>query len=387
MKRIAFVVEPEYGEKHFGVRNYFNTIYQALSEQYDVDYISFFIDKHGISWYRVLEDKRPCDVETKEIVIKQKKLKRFSYKNYISMSKTNSNLKKCYYFQYLGRNLRDEKYDACIITNPWLISPYIRIDALKKIGIVYDLVPNIYAIEKTMPPIEFASEHNVGYRFYNEFCDAIISISEQTMNLYRASYSQSSGKLYAFPAFMPFQFEHSEKGTAINKENAIILAAPFDLRKGLKRIPKLVNAQKEYIDKLYIFGQMRCMIEDFNQFFEEIDSDIEISYFPTISYKDLISLYRKSKVLLFPSEEEGLGLPIIEAQVCGCRVVTTDAMPMNQLTLNGSCLLSDNDSDNAEKIKRMLLEEFNYDELMQTAIRMFSVTNVVKLINEIVEQL
>lgn len=42
----------------------------------------------------------------------------------------------------------------------------------------------------------------------------------------------------------------------------------------------------------------------------------------------LRALYSVAELLLFPSWEEGFGWPIVEAQACGCRVVTTGKPPM-----------------------------------------------------------
>ena len=46
---------------------------------------------------------------------------------------------------------------------------------------------------------------------------------------------------------------------------------------------------------------------------------------------DLQALYSMARVMLFPSLEEGFGWPILEAQACGCVVVTSDRSPMNEV--------------------------------------------------------
>ena len=46
-------------------------------------------------------------------------------------------------------------------------------------------------------------------------------------------------------------------------------------------------------------------------------------------------VYRASDVLLAASAGEGFGLPIMEAQACGCPVVTTNWTAMRELTVNG----------------------------------------------------
>lgn len=51
----------------------------------------------------------------------------------------------------------------------------------------------------------------------------------------------------------------------------------------------------------------------------------------------LATLYTASDVLLAASRSEGFGIPIVEAQACGCPVITTDAHSMPELTWNGIC--------------------------------------------------
>lgn len=46
-------------------------------------------------------------------------------------------------------------------------------------------------------------------------------------------------------------------------------------------------------------------------------------------------MYSAANVLLSPSMGEGFGLPIAEAQACGCPVITQDCTSMSELTING----------------------------------------------------
>jgi glycosyltransferase involved in cell wall biosynthesis len=50
-----------------------------------------------------------------------------------------------------------------------------------------------------------------------------------------------------------------------------------------------------------------------------------------MSSEELQSLYSHALALLFPSLEEGFGWPIVEAQACGCPVITTARAPMNEV--------------------------------------------------------
>jgi glycosyltransferase involved in cell wall biosynthesis len=52
----------------------------------------------------------------------------------------------------------------------------------------------------------------------------------------------------------------------------------------------------------------------------------------------LATVYQAADVLLGASYNEGFGIPLIEAQACGCPVITTNATSMPELTFNGICV-------------------------------------------------
>jgi glycosyltransferase involved in cell wall biosynthesis len=50
-----------------------------------------------------------------------------------------------------------------------------------------------------------------------------------------------------------------------------------------------------------------------------------------INHALLQAAYSTARAFLFPSLAEGFGWPIVEAQACGCPVITTDDTPMNEI--------------------------------------------------------
>jgi glycosyltransferase involved in cell wall biosynthesis len=50
-----------------------------------------------------------------------------------------------------------------------------------------------------------------------------------------------------------------------------------------------------------------------------------------VTNEELQALYSNALALLFPSLEEGFGWPILEAQACGCPVITTGRPPMSEI--------------------------------------------------------
>jgi glycosyltransferase involved in cell wall biosynthesis len=62
-----------------------------------------------------------------------------------------------------------------------------------------------------------------------------------------------------------------------------------------------------------------------------------------INNEELQALYSNAVALLFPSLEEGFGWPVLEAQACGCPVITTDRAPMTEVAGGAAILIDPSD--------------------------------------------
>ena len=95
--------------------------------------------------------------------------------------------------------------------------------------------------------------------------------------------------------------------------------------------------------------------QDLNVYLNSISPEY-YSYVDQDKYKkahysadDMANLFRASDVLLFASKSEGFGIPLIEAQACGCPVLTNNFSSMKELTHNGIC---------CEPLKKIYNKEF-----------------------------
>jgi glycosyltransferase involved in cell wall biosynthesis len=64
---------------------------------------------------------------------------------------------------------------------------------------------------------------------------------------------------------------------------------------------------------------------------KQVPSNGEVLFFQRIDNHALQAAYSFARAFVFPSLAEGFGWPIIEAQACGCPVLTSDAPPMNEI--------------------------------------------------------
>jgi glycosyltransferase involved in cell wall biosynthesis len=64
---------------------------------------------------------------------------------------------------------------------------------------------------------------------------------------------------------------------------------------------------------------------------EALPAKGKVLFFQNLDNPTLQAAYAYARVFLFPSFAEGFGWPLIEAQACGCPVITTDDPPMNEV--------------------------------------------------------
>lgn len=93
-----------------------------------------------------------------------------------------------------------------------------------------------------------------------------------------------------------------------------------------------------------------------------------------LSDDQLRTLYSGALALLFPSLEEGFGWPILEAQACGCPVITTARPPMTEVAGGAAILIDPEDAAGAAAV---IAERIDQKEALRQAglanVRGFSV--------------
>jgi glycosyltransferase involved in cell wall biosynthesis len=75
-----------------------------------------------------------------------------------------------------------------------------------------------------------------------------------------------------------------------------------------------------------------------------------------IPNEELQALYSGALALLFPSREEGFGWPVLEAQACGCPVITSDRPPMTEIAGDAALFI---DAESPELAGQRIAEQIS----------------------------
>lgn len=78
------------------------------------------------------------------------------------------------------------------------------------------------------------------------------------------------------------------------------------------------------------------------------------------SEEDLPALYSGASLLLFPSRDEGFGLPVLEAMACGCPVVCSDRGALREVAGEGALSFGPDAFDDLEAAAARLLDDADF---------------------------
>jgi len=101
-----------------------------------------------------------------------------------------------------------------------------------------------------------------------------------------------------------------------------------------KNILRTVQAFEKIKDKIpHMFYLISSRNWGATAVYEYIDTYLSdrVKIIEGVPEKDLIVIYNLADALIFPSLYEGFGLPIIEANACGCKVVTSDSTSCSEI--------------------------------------------------------
>jgi len=131
----------------------------------------------------------------------------------------------------------------------------------------------------------------------------------------------------------------------MTKEAAVALVGKFNINRDYPWLIHVGGGQwyKNRLGLLKIFkrlitfpGLENCrlilmgkpLLPNMREFVNQNNLSAQVIELGTVSDEDLRAFYCLATALIFPSFQEGFGVPVIEAQSCGCPVFTSNRLPM-----------------------------------------------------------
>ena len=146
----------------------------------------------------------------------------------------------------------------------------------------------------------------------------------------------------------------ADKGESNERGKYILAVSSLDPRKNFKTVIEAFNRLDRPNIKLVIVGASHQVFASAVDFDSLLDDD-RIEFTGYISDDELVDLYRKAELFVYPSLYEGFGLPPLEAMACGCPCVISDSGSLPEVGGDATLYCDPNNvADLADKIAIVL---------------------------------
>ncbi|MEA3451493.1 MAG: glycosyltransferase family 1 protein [Bacteroidota bacterium] len=207
----------------------------------------------------------------------------------------------------------------------------------------------------------------------------ILTISDFTKKELVEKYIIPDNKLSVIPNCVSSKFVPVHKEFSGFKPNILVVGT-----KKNKNLETIIEALKGVKCKLLIIGVLPELIKKNLQNF-----DFE-NYF-NLSFDEVVAVYQKADMLLFPSLYEGFGMPIIEAQAVGVPVITSNLEPMKSVAGDGAVFVNPKDSNQIRNAVSLLAKNKEFRQLIvekaKLNVKKYECSNVAKQLLNIYKQI
>lgn len=267
-----------------------------------------------------------------------------------------------------------------IATNFFL--PFIKIKKITYIPVIHDL--RLIKYPKTSGNLGGAIfRKRLNHTIKN--ADRIITVSNTVKNEIINQYNYPEDKIYVVYNTMDMISDSSIDIAKYNIEKKQYILSVCTLHKH-KNIQALIDAfekisNKYPLLKLVLTGSAgndsKLKFNNKNIIFTGYLKDAEIH-----------ALYSNALLYVFPSLYEGFGIPIIEAQYCGCPVLCSDIPVFKEVAGNSAEFCKPDENDIAEKMQYLINAPARLEALIKLGyenIKRFSNDNITKQLKNIIK--
>ncbi len=107
----------------------------------------------------------------------------------------------------------------------------------------------------------------------------------------------------------------------------------------------------------------------FKEIYKEAGDNPKIHFLGYVSQNELLALYNRAMMFVFPSLYEGFGIPPLEAMQCACPVISSNTSSLPEVVGKAALLVDPNSIDDiAEKIEMLIKNPELRSELERSSV-------------------
>ena len=232
------------------------------------------------------------------------------------------------------------RYGTPDIFHPTYYDPYFLrfIGDIPFVVTVYDMVHELYPDQ--FHPIDYSAKNK---RIVTSRANRIIAISENTKKDLVRLFHLSPEKIDVIPLAAGLSPDFQQKPSLQFPENYFLYVGKRNTYKNFNVLLNAMRGMKETISTCYLIcAGGGALSASERQQIQTLGLDGSIMQME-VSDSQLAYLYSHAKALVYPSQYEGFGIPILEAFVCGCPAIASNSSSLPEV--GGSAALYFHPSD------------------------------------------
>ena len=164
---------------------------------------------------------------------------------------------------------------------------------------------------------------------------------------------------------------HPRSNENLKKENYLLAVSSVKESKNFEMIVKAFEGVSKQMKnlKLFIVGDLK------SGSFSSVDLNAltcnpQVKMLGRVSDSELVELYSNACAFLFPSLYEGFGIPVLEAQACGCPVIASNVASMPEVLADSADLVNPHSiEDWIQAIRKIVTGEEHRNQLTGSGLR------------------
>lgn len=190
---------------------------------------------------------------------------------------------------------------------------------------------------------------------------AVFTVSQFSKQEIISYFKIAASKIHVIPNAVSNSFEINDS-EPIQKEKIVLSVASIDPRKNQSTLVKA-------FEKLKLTGWNLVLVGARHQAFSNnkvsVSSNENVRWTGYLEDYDLVRLYHKASIFVYPSLYEGFGIPPLEAMTAGCPVLVSDIPSLRETCGNAAVYF---EPLNADELSRKMSELIGSDKLREELI-------------------
>lgn len=226
---------------------------------------------------------------------------------------------------------------ARIYLSPYNTAPLRLPSGVKLVLVIHDF---IYLRTRSELALSRSAYQNLGraYRRWNvpraiRHADHIICVSETTRRELEQRFSVNGKKISVIPNTIDASwYTRSRTSNLVNYVFCVSGEAPNkNLEVAIRGFSDYLRSSKDRAMQMKIAGVKPAFHARFNALVAQQGIAGRIEFLPYVSDMQLQALYANARAFVFPSREEGFGIPVLEALACGTPVMAARSSAVSEV--------------------------------------------------------